>query len=88
LGFYSEINAVDVSTGANPEIAPSFEFSADLAPADPLDDGPDTPRICAQCNAGGEPLLRVPGTDLWLHPECRPFWARANDGIPDSMRRR
>jgi hypothetical protein len=47
----------------------------------------EPPRICAQCNAGGEPLYPVPGTDLWLHPECRRFWAKANSGIPASVDR-
>jgi putative DNA primase/helicase len=47
----------------------------------------DAPRICAQCNAGGEPLFPVEGTDLWLHKECRRFWAKANSGIPPSLDR-
>jgi hypothetical protein len=44
-------------------------------------------RICAQCNAGGEPLYSVDGTGAWLHAECRRFWVKANDGIPDRLRR-
>jgi hypothetical protein len=36
------------------------------------------PRICAQCNAGGEPLHELEGTDLWLHRECRRFWLKAH----------
>jgi hypothetical protein len=49
-------------------------------------------RICAQCNAGGEPLARVDGVDppVWLHPECRRFWFKDHpeaDGIPQIMRR-
>jgi Protein of unknown function (DUF3631) len=38
----------------------------------------DTPRTCAQCNAGGEPLHRLEGSDLWLHLECRRFWLKAH----------
>ncbi len=37
---------------------------------------PSAARICAQCNAGGEPLYPVSGTDLWLHAECRWFWIK------------
>jgi Protein of unknown function (DUF3631) len=44
-------------------------------------------RICAQCNAGGEPLYQVPGLDLWLHAECRRFWAKANNGLPPNLDR-
>jgi Protein of unknown function (DUF3631) len=40
--------------------------------------------ICAQCNAGGEPLLRVNGA--WLHPECKRVWL--NGGIPPPLDRR
>jgi hypothetical protein len=36
------------------------------------------PRICAQCNAHGEPLYELEGTDLWLHRECRRFWLKAH----------
>jgi hypothetical protein len=38
----------------------------------------NTPRTCAQCNAGGEPLYELEGTDLWLHLECRRFWLKAH----------
>jgi len=47
-------------------------------------------RACAQCNADGEPLVRVDGLDVWLHPECRPFWFKNHpeaDGIPATLRR-
>jgi uncharacterized protein DUF3631 len=40
--------------------------------------GRGAPRICAQCNAGGEPLYELEGTDLWLHRECRRFWLKAH----------
>lgn len=47
-------------------------------------------KICAQCNAGGEPLLPVDG--VWLHPECRRFWGKpdpwSNLDIPLSLDRR
>jgi hypothetical protein len=36
------------------------------------------PRICAQCNAGGEPVYELEGTDLWLHRECRRFWLKSH----------
>jgi hypothetical protein len=36
------------------------------------------PRICAQCNAGGEPLYELEGTELWLHRECRRFWLKTH----------
>jgi hypothetical protein len=44
-------------------------------------------RICAQCKARGEPLFPIDGTGLWLHKECRRFWAKANSGIPPSLDR-
>jgi hypothetical protein len=63
-------------------------------------DGADVPangrggagQKCAQCNAGGEPLEPVAGTDplVELHPECRRFWFKDHpeaDGIPQSLRR-
>ncbi len=36
------------------------------------------PRICAQCNAGGEPLFKTKNgpRPVWLHKECRRFWER------------
>jgi Protein of unknown function (DUF3631) len=40
--------------------------------------GEEDSRICAQCNAGGEPLLELDG--VLLHPECRRFWA-GRDGL-------
>jgi putative DNA primase/helicase len=41
--------------------------------ADP-NDTPSTQRICAQCKADGEPPQKL--RDIWLHPECRPFWLK------------
>jgi hypothetical protein len=46
-------------------------------------------RICAQCNAGGEPLLLIDG--VLLHVECRRFWGKpdpwAGLDIPDFLDR-
>jgi hypothetical protein len=44
-------------------------------------------RICAQCNAGGEPLLLIDG--VLLHVECRRFWGKPDPwaGIPDFLDR-
>jgi hypothetical protein len=66
----------------------------------PANGGGDSSRTCAQCNAGGEPLYPLEGTDLLLHPECQRFWLkghpdyRANGSdpwegldIPDGLRR-
>jgi hypothetical protein len=48
--------------------------------------GEEDSRICAQCNAGGEPLLELDG--VLLHPECRRFWAgRDGLGIPEFLER-
>jgi hypothetical protein len=51
---------------------------------------PGNGRICAQCNAGGEPLLDVDG--VLLHPECRRFWGKpdpwADLDIPPDLERR
>ena len=48
--------------------------------------GAEDTQICAQCNAGGDPLLEVNG--VLLHPECQRFWAgRDGLGIPAFLER-
>jgi Protein of unknown function (DUF3631) len=69
--------------GNNPTESTPVADVADVADVRPNGGG----RICAQCNAGGEPLYPVPGFDLWLHPECRRFWAKANNGLPPGLDR-
>jgi putative DNA primase/helicase len=61
------------------------------------DDSPRAPRVCAQCNAGGEPLLSFPdgnGGTVLLHPQCAQYRQRhrttdrwADLDIPDYLRR-
>jgi hypothetical protein len=47
-------------------------------PSGDPNDIPSTQRICAQCNADGEPLRKLKGSNptVWLHPECKQFWLR------------
>jgi len=101
--FSSEINAVNGRTGKTSEMAPSASDAADdgldlPAPPDRRRNGKNvTPpdrggRTCAQCNADGEPLAQVEGTDppVYLHPECQRFWFKDHpeaDGIRASLRR-
>ena len=67
--FSSEINAVNGRTGKTSKIAPSVPEAVDH-------------RVCAQCNAGGEPLAQVEGVapPVYLHPECRRFWLKDHPG--------
>jgi hypothetical protein len=78
-GFSSDINVVDGTMGKTPEIAPSAEFSSDLAPADGELELPPFGSLerCAHCNRWGAreqlALPDRPGT-AWLHPECEAAW--------------
>src|SRR5262249_39277962 len=68
-----EINALDNSDNSDIKTHPLLDRGSG--------------RICAQCNAGGEPLALVGG--VYLHPECRRFWFQDHpeaDGIPAALR--
>jgi Protein of unknown function (DUF3631) len=99
-GGFSQENIADVADGErdgpserdrnNSMKSSPVAHVADVA--DVRGNGGSEPRTCAQCNAGGGPLLEVEG--VWLHSECRGFWLKAqngvappDDGIPDSLRR-
>jgi Protein of unknown function (DUF3631) len=64
-GFSSDTNAVDAWTAKNGKIAPSSEFSADLAPADGFPDLPDfLNRSLRQVPPDRRPALGPPGDSL------------------------
>jgi hypothetical protein len=81
----SKRNSPSERNGNNPTKSSAVADVVDVAlvPGIRRDD-----RTCAQCNADGEPLVRVDGIDppVWLHPECRPFWAKANRGAVTSLK--
>jgi hypothetical protein len=63
----------------NENIAIKSSDIADLADhADVRRNRGDNARTCVQCNADGEPLYELEGTDAWLHLECRRFWLEAH----------
>ena len=75
-GFSSEINTLRGCAGANPDIAPSSEFSADLdLNADPLDEGLGALRRCAHCGRPGAEIWNFNGRTVPLHDACQPAWA-------------
>jgi len=55
------------------------ERTADARKAE--DTSPNGPQSCAQCGGhidGKERPVRVAGEAVWLHPECKPFWAKGD----------
>jgi hypothetical protein len=65
--FSNGINAVDGSTGNNPEIAHSTDFQGDGLP--------DSLRRCAHCNKPGAEFWDLNGRRIPLHDGCQAAWA-------------
>jgi putative DNA primase/helicase len=80
-GFSSTINTIDVSTGKNPDTAPSPEFSSDFAPADDGLELPPLLRRCAHCGRGGAVnIVGLPdGRQRQLHRDCEGPWFATHD---------
>jgi hypothetical protein len=87
--FSNENIMVDRWTGDGRQNGGACVFSASAPGEDVPQNGNRAAvfRVCAQCNAGGEPLFPIPGTNLLVHQECRRFWAKANNGLPPGLDR-